>query len=459
MLTLLPLLAFAACNDYLDIKPKGQIVPQTAEDYELMLTHNNLVKTSDPYTNFLTDDALLFDGFYLGLGDFENLQPFEQNLYTFSDDVFGESETDYIWKNAYDHIYVYNTVINNVLDADGGEAHKKQVWAEAKVGRAMEYLTLVNVYANHYDAGTATTDLGVPLITDYNNDDGQAKSLERATVQQVYDQICADLNEAMPLLPDVAPNPFRASKSAAMALLARAYLYMGRYDDALAQANAYLDLHPDLLDYTAYSASASLGIGRIDLPDGANNSENVYLRYYPYVFGCSGSLLASADLIASYDPADKRLELLFFDFAAFGLPGYYLYAPFIQVNIMPTTSELYLIAAECAARADDKVTALDRLNTLRDNRIEANVPLDAADADEALRLVLAERRRELVFIDYLRLADLKRLNREPAFAQTITRTMMSTGETFELQPNSPKYVLPIPASVMRFNSKMVQNER
>ena len=123
------------------------------------------------------------------------------------------------------------------------------------------------------------------------------------------------------------------------------------------------------------------------------------------------------------------------------------------------TSELYLIAAECAARAGDKATALERLNALRDNRIEGNTPLDAADADEALRLVLDERRRELVFIDYLRLADLKRLNREPAFARTITRTMMSTGETFELQPNSPKYVLPIPASVMRFNSKMVQNER
>lgn len=34
------------------------------------------------------------------------------------------------------------------------------------VGRAFEYLTLVNAYANHYDPSTAATDPGVPLMLD-----------------------------------------------------------------------------------------------------------------------------------------------------------------------------------------------------------------------------------------------------------------------------------------------------
>lgn len=36
------------------------------------------------------------------------------------------------------------------------------------VGRAFEYLTLVNAYANHYDPSTAATDPGVPLMLDKN---------------------------------------------------------------------------------------------------------------------------------------------------------------------------------------------------------------------------------------------------------------------------------------------------
>ena len=43
---------------------------------------------------------------------------------------------------------------------------KRSLRAEALVGRAFEYLTLVNAYANHYDKNTAATDPGVPLMLD-----------------------------------------------------------------------------------------------------------------------------------------------------------------------------------------------------------------------------------------------------------------------------------------------------
>lgn len=66
------------------------------------------------------------------------------------------------------------------------------------VGRAFEYLTLVNAYANHYDPSTAATDPGVPLMLDKIS----INNLQRATVQEVYDQIKADLDEAAPNLPE-----------------------------------------------------------------------------------------------------------------------------------------------------------------------------------------------------------------------------------------------------------------
>ena len=64
-------------------------------------------------------------------------------------------------------IYYYNVVIDDIMGAtQDTEEHKKQLRAEALVGRAFEYLTLVNAYANHYDPSTAATDPGVPLMLD-----------------------------------------------------------------------------------------------------------------------------------------------------------------------------------------------------------------------------------------------------------------------------------------------------
>ena len=72
--------------------------------------------------------------------------------------------------------------------------------------------------------------------------------------------------------------------------------------------------------------------------------------------------------------------------------------------------------------------------------------------------MLEERRRELAMSGMVRYIDLKRLNVESQLAKTVTH--VTSEGTFSLEPNSPLYVLPIPAKVMRFNkNSMQQNER
>ena len=48
---------------------------------------------------------------------------------------------------------------------NGTNAEKMAIRAEALVHRADAYLALVNVYGKPYNAATATTDQGVPLLT------------------------------------------------------------------------------------------------------------------------------------------------------------------------------------------------------------------------------------------------------------------------------------------------------
>lgn len=447
-----------SCDSYLDIQPKGEIIPETAADYEAMLNEANVLKASATYPIYMTDDVFLPDqsenDYSQGMNTVSNSV---KNLYTFQSEVFGDSEGDDLWTMSYNRIYYYNVIINNVMEAtEATDAKKRAVRAEALVGRAFEYLNLANAYGKHYTSATAATDLAVPLVLSENIGE---EGLSRATVQQVYDQILADLQEAATNLPTKpVNNAFRASQSTGLAMLARTYLYMGDYAKALDYANQVLASSNTLLDLTQYSVVNPYGAsGRTNVPDLTDNPENIYIRLAPYAYGASGVVYGSDELLALYSADDMRAKL-YFSKIFYGIPlQYNMWMQWLRANLAFSTAEMYLIAAECEARIGSVTNAMTHLNALRDSRIANNVALTASTADDALTSVLEERRREFPMLGLTRLIDLKRLNLETRFAKDITRTV--NGTTYTLKANSDKYVLPIPAKVLRFNPGMPQNER
>lgn len=447
------------CNDYLDIKPKGEKIPTTVSDYETLLNYESVQKVSDTYPAYLTDDVFLPD---VAQGTATpGLNSVDQsilNLYLFKKDVFGEAQDDGFWFASYNRIYYYNTVIDNIMDAEGpSEQQKHSIRAEALISRALEYLYLVNGYAKHYDVRTADTDPGVPLILD---EDISKKDLVRASVKDVYAQIQSDLQAALPNLPaQPKGNAFRASKAAGYGVLAKMYLYMGNYAEALKAANEVLEINNSLLDLKKYAVvKAQSSIGRTNVLQDIDNPENIYIKFAPYVYGLSSKVFGSDELISLFSEDDMRLQVYFTKNFRNIPTDKYVWAPYLRANLAVSSPEIYLIAAECEAREGSIERAIALINKLRDNRIKNNTDIVATDRNDALQKVLEERRRELAMSGMVRYIDLKRLNQESQFAKTVTHV---TGEgTFSLEPNSPLYVLPIPAKVMRFNkNSMKQNER
>ena len=120
--------------------------------------------------------------------------------------MYTPGNSDAIWEDAYSNIFNYNAIINNVLSSTGGsDANKRRLQAEALVGRAFEYLCLINVYGKQYDASTAATDYGVPLVLSEEVGGGKYK---RNTVAEVYEQIREDLETASASLADKKSVPF-----------------------------------------------------------------------------------------------------------------------------------------------------------------------------------------------------------------------------------------------------------
>lgn len=459
----------SGCKKYLDIKPKGYTIPEFYEDYVKLMNDQSLFRTTAAYPNFLTDDLQAgLDKDVNSSANYTTYELYKRNLYEFQRGaILEDGQSDSFYEPAYEHIFTYNTVINYIESVpDGSEAGRKQLKAEALLGRAFEYFNLVNAYAVHYDPATAATDLGVPLVL---NNDILAK-YKRNTVAEVYQQIKNDLNEALPNLGTAAPHKFRATKGVGYAFLSKLNLYMGDYAEALKNVNEALKLNSDLIDYSIYTTQKGTW-GRVhymedktsvDFPDVKDSKETVWGR-----LGAASSshlfaeIYASKDLLDTYKEdlaigaEDKRFSLFFLDGASeFGsniikFPGRVLWGAYVDFNVGLGTPELYLIAAECEARVGSKDNALARLNTLRNSRIVGNKPLVAATNDVVLKMALDERRREMPFLGITRLVDLKRLNKDPRFAKTITH--LNGTQTYTLSPNDLRYVLPIPPKVKALN--------
>ncbi|TKC05050.1 RagB/SusD family nutrient uptake outer membrane protein [Pedobacter frigoris] len=464
------------CKKYLDIKPKGYTIPEFYEDYAKLLNNASLYRVSSAYPNYLTDDVQAGEVKDPNkAADYPLYALFKRNMYEFKGGaIFEPGESDRFYEPAYEHIYVYNTVINNIEKVpDGSAADKKQLKAEAQIGRAFEYLTLVNAYAEHYDPATATTALGVPLVS---SEDINVK-YKRNTIAEVYEFIKKDLDEALPNLGNTAAHSFRPTKSVGYAFLSKMYLYMGKYDEALKNANEALKLNNALIDYSIYTNKkgtwgrvCTIADQSVLFPDADKSKESVWTRLtassYGHVFA---EVYASTDLLDVYRksiPAgatDQRLKLFFCDGQAnFGaamtlFPGRFLWAPYIEFNMGFSTPELYLIAAECEARVGSKELALEHIDKLRNMRIVGNKPLVASTNNEALELVLDERRREMPYMGITRLVDLKRLNKDSRFAKTITHK--NGTQTYTLAPNDKRYILPLPPKVLEYNPSIPVYER
>jgi hypothetical protein len=120
------------------------------------------------------------------------------------------------------------------------------------------------------------------------------------------------------------------------------------------------------------------------------------------------------------------------------------------------TAELYLIKAETAARlgnASQAMTTLDQL-LIKRYRTGKYIPKTAPTTEEALSIVLQERRKEMVFRG-VRWFDLRRLNQETGRAVTIVRKL---DQTYTMPPNDPRYTLLIPNEVI-MTSGVPQNLR
>jgi len=383
------------------------------------------------------------------------LPDFEQGIYRWeSEPYYIQGNINNFWSFCYRPVLIVNTVLDELPAMKGADSERgKEIKGAALFLRAFSFFHLAQVYCAPYDIGGNNQGLGIPLRL---SPDFNVRSV-RSTVQETYDRILLDLNEALDLLPNQSDYQTRPNKTAAYAMLARVYLSMEEYDKAGRCADEALKRYDVLMDYNTMDLS-------VNIPFPVMNEETIF---YAYSFGNQmlnpSRANINLDLYSTYADHDLRKDGYFTikgeDVVAFKGAKHGRVNSDFFVGL--ATDELFLIRAECAVRQGKTADAMDDLNHLLSHRLEAEAfnGLTASDAEEALSIILLERRKELLMRG-IRWSDLRRLNKDPRFAVTLVR-MVDDGtqvQTYALPPNDLRYVYLIPQEVI-LKTGMQQNPR
>lgn len=323
------------------------------------------------------------------------------------------------WQSPYVVIGRANRIIaaaegGKLSDAVEAKAKIEQYAAESKVLRALAHFDLVRIYGKPYTEDQGAS-LGVPLVTEVLESNAKPA---RSTVAEVYTQVVKDLTEAISsnaLATETKPG--YVSVWGAKAILSRVYLNMGDYANALSVAEdiiknsgaALWTRDQYLKAWDASTPNESEFLFRLNVAGSDDNNDLNGIGNLQQRDGYKEMVATKkfVDMLTS-DPKDVRNDMFLPAKAEKEVAEYGTNKVFLNklrgqggnlrnVTIVPIIrlSEVYLTAAECAFRNNDKTKAVEYLNDLVKKRTTTEASLATVD-NITLDRILIERRKELI---------------------------------------------------------------
>lgn len=449
-------LSLSGCSKFLEEKSQDEVIPKTAVDFKELLMGSGYFPNEEPnaFTYYMDDDVEFFIEYENGLLLGSSAAKISLPSYTWQptfDDINGLGE--YINDNpanvAYAKYYKWimgcNAVLDNIDNAIGTQQEIDRVKGEALAVRALYYFRLVNLYGEPYNHNRSS--LGVPLKLHSGMEE---VSMERATVEKVYENIVADLKEASRLMDPlvITRKDFHINQPAIHILLSRVYLFMENWEGAIAEANKVFEKGGRLYNMTE-------GV----IPINYLTYENPEIEW---LFGGNpqanqSTYIPSREFLASFSADDMRARYGF----SLVSGGYSLinklHKPINVPSLIQTlrSSEAILTRAEAYAISNKLTEAMGDLNELRKNRISGYIDENITDKDALIAAIRDERRKEFCYEGF-RWFDLRRYG----MPSIMHRYQHEKGESivyYKLEEKDPMYTLPFPNSLLLRNPGLVQN--
>jgi len=218
------------------------------------------------------------------------------------------------WRGMYDGIARCNDALQMMPKAaDLTDAERAQITAEARFLRGHYHFELKKMYNM------------VPYIDETIYDPTNLESTKIPNTTDIWPKIEADLKAAYDVLPTKQTQPGRASKWAAAATLAKAYLFQEKWEPARVLLQEIVDSHQyDLMPKYHDNFRAAMNNNKesifevqYSVNDGAPNGENGNIGStlnYPYGGGgvttCCGFFQPSQNLVNAFKTGADGLPML-----------------------------------------------------------------------------------------------------------------------------------------------------
>lgn len=434
-----------SCEDFVKVDPpKMQLIRETVFNddktataaisaiYSAMIRSNNFSSGNTGSLTFLggilSDEAELFF-------PSQDHQEFYNNNINPANPLAAQ-----IWSDCYQFIYSANAIIEGLAATNQvTPTLKAQLEGESRFIRSFCYFYLTNLYGD------------VPYIT--STDFRVNSVVARTPASQVFQGIINDLLIAKDLLREdyITVEKVRPNKWAAIALLARTYLYVGDWINAEAQATA-------VINNTQYGLSSLGDVFR------KNSAETIWQLKLPLTFANTYEaqtfiikdhpvyITLKDHLIRSFESNDLRKVIWIDSIEADGITYYfpkkYNLNPIGEIrdySMILRLSEQYLVRAEARVRQDELLEGIADIDAVRSRAglesIQANNPVTTQV--ELLTAIERERKWEFFAEWGHRWFDLKRTNRADIVLPSIKPDWTATD-----------IILPVPESEVLANPNL-----
>ena len=203
-------ICISGCKKYLDASPDKQLTtPETIQDLRAILDYNSSLNANySPYGAIANDDYYVTDDVYDALTDVVAKDNYAWGL-------IAETAAQYLdWQYNYQRLFYVNVVLDyfdKVAKTGASVSDINSIKGEALFYRAFTMFTMSQIYAMPYNPSTAASTPGIPykLTADIN------EPVTRPSLQQNYQQMIKDLQEAIPLLQPSTQTLLRPGKPSA----------------------------------------------------------------------------------------------------------------------------------------------------------------------------------------------------------------------------------------------------
>lgn len=349
-----------------------------------------------------------------------------------------------IWADAYKNLYQINICLNGIEGSNVISSKlKNQLIGELKVDRALYYYYMVNLWGR------------IPLIT--STDYKETQRIPRSSVEDVFNLIMSDLTDAQQRLTVNYPSAGRRRPNlhVAQALLAKVYLYLGQYQNALDAASKVIasPLYKLTTLNNVFLSGSEEAIWQLPA-NGAYYQTVEASTFIPYSPSAQPNYVLSSQLLDAFESDDPRIAS-WTGVSTVGTTTYYYPHKYKNTSAGQTPTEdymlfrladIYLVRAEAYAQLNKLPEALADLNKIRD-RAQDRDDISTNSKATALSAILHERQVELFCEWGNRWIDLKR-------TKTIDAVLGSAKPFWK----SSAALFPVPLAERQANPALDQNK-